>query len=473
MKSKINKNIFERSSSNSSEEAVEAVKNPEAVPASSTNSIAAEKIHLIVEAIKAGQLEARADLGGVSGADREILKDINEMLDVLVEPLNLAIEYTGMISTGNTPEKITDKYQGDFNQLKNNFNSSIDLISRIVDEFGVLINGVQEGKTDIRADSEKFSGVWRKILRGTNDVLDSLVAPTNMAAEYIDRIGRGDIPEKITDEYAGDFNEIKNSINACIDGLGGLVESSDVLRRMAVNDYNREVKGEYQGIFAETTESVNEVRQRLLNIQNISKKIAVGDYYEWLETLRKIGQRSQADEIIPALITMMENIDGLSDAVINLTNAAEEGKLDYRADTVKFEGKFNEVIQGVNNAVDAFVGPLNLMADVIARISNGDALEEVDKGYRGDFKIVENNINNCKKIVHGLVNETYHLTDAAAEGKLDVRGKADNFPGGWRGVIEGINNTIDAFVAPLNMTAEYVDRISKGDIPEKITDEYQ
>jgi hypothetical protein len=32
-----------------------------------------------------------------------------------------------------------------------------------------------------------------------------------------DRIAKGDIPKKITDNYNGDFNENKNNLNTCIE----------------------------------------------------------------------------------------------------------------------------------------------------------------------------------------------------------------------------------------------------------------
>ena len=38
--------------------------------------------------------------------------------------------------------------------------------------------------------------------------------------------------------------------------------------------------------------------------------------------------------------------------------------------------------------------------------------------------------------------------------------------------MRGVNNTLDALITPLNVSADYVDRISKGDIPPKITDVY-
>ncbi|MEZ5335862.1 MAG: hypothetical protein R2741_11820 [Methanolobus sp.] len=44
-----------------------------------------------------------------------------------------------------------------------------------------------------------------------NSCLDAFIGPLNVAAEYIDRISKGDIPPAITDSYNGDFNEIKNN----------------------------------------------------------------------------------------------------------------------------------------------------------------------------------------------------------------------------------------------------------------------
>ena len=42
----------------------------------------------------------------------------------------------------------------------------------------------------------------------------------------------------------------------------------------------------------------------------------------------------------------------------------------------------------------------------------------------------------------------------------------------FRPIVVGVNATLDAVIGPLNVAAEYVDRISKGDIPAKITDSY-
>jgi len=141
----------------------------------------------------------------------------------------------------------------------------------------MLSRAALEGKLDIRADASKHQGEYRKVVEGVNDTLDAVIGPLNVAAEYVERISRGDIPQKITDNYNGDFNEIKNNLNNCIDGLQGLVECNTILQRMAVNDQTKSVEGEYVGIYASMGEATNLVRARVLNVTNVLENIAIGN----------------------------------------------------------------------------------------------------------------------------------------------------------------------------------------------------
>ena len=74
-----------------------------------------------------------------------------------------------------------------------------------------------------RGNAQQFAGGWGELVGGVNKLIDAFVAPINVTAEYVDRISKGDIPPKITDTYNGDFNEIKNNLNSCIDVMNGLL----------------------------------------------------------------------------------------------------------------------------------------------------------------------------------------------------------------------------------------------------------
>jgi hypothetical protein len=97
-----------------------------------------------------------------------------------------------------------------------------------------------EGKLATRADAAKHQGDYRKIVEGVNKTLDAVIGPLNVAAEYVDRISKGDIPPKITDTYNGDFNTLKNNLNTCVDSVNALVADAALLGRAAVEGKNAE-----------------------------------------------------------------------------------------------------------------------------------------------------------------------------------------------------------------------------------------
>ena len=87
--------------------------------------------------------------------------------------------------------------------------------------------------------------------------------------------------------------------------------------------------------------------------------------------------------------------------------------------------------------------------------------ERITDVYKGDFNEIKNNLNQCIDVMSGLLEETDNLILATKNGKLDTRGDSDRFAGGWGDLVGGVNDLVNAFVAPFNVTAEYVDRISR------------
>ena len=112
----------------------------------------------------------------------------------MIGPLNVAANYVDRISRGDIPAKITDAYNGDFNVLKNNLNACIDAVNELVADADLLAKAAVDGKLATRADASKHQGDFRKIVQGVNDTLDAVIGPLNVAADYVDRISKGDVP---------------------------------------------------------------------------------------------------------------------------------------------------------------------------------------------------------------------------------------------------------------------------------------
>ncbi|HWR40625.1 MAG TPA: methyl-accepting chemotaxis protein [Patescibacteria group bacterium] len=340
--------------------------------------------NMLVTAAVEGRLDTRADAAKHQGDYRKVVEGVNRTLDAVIGPLNVSAEYVDRISKGDLPPKITDNYNGDFNEIKNNLNNCIDNVTALVTDANMLVTAAVEGRLDTRADAAKHQGDYRKIVEGVNRTLDAVIGPLNVSAEYVDRISKGDLPPKITDNYNGDFNEIKNNLNNCIDNVTALVTDANML-----------------------------------------------------------------------------------------VAAAVEGRLDTRADATKHQGDYRKVVEGVNRTLDAVIGPLNVSAEYVDRISKGDMPPKITDNYNGDFNEIKNNLNNCIDNINALVRDAELLSAAAVDGKLSTRANAGAHHGDYRKIVEGVNSTLDAVVEPINEAANVLKKMAQGNLQQRVQGNYR
>ncbi len=430
--------------------------------------------NMLSDAAIAGKLATRADASRHQGDFQKVVAGVNDTLDAVIGPLNVAAEYVDRISKGDIPPRITDSYNGDFNEIKNNLNVCIDAVHALVSDADMLSQAAVAGKLATRADASKHQGDFRRIVSGVNDTLDAVIGPLNVAAEYVDRISKGDIPPRITDSYNGDFNEIKNNLNVCIDTLAALIaEMNNMSKQHDLGDIDVQIAaGNYQGVYRDMAAGVN----NMVNGHIAVKKKAMACIAEFgrgnfeAELEKFPGKKAFINETIEQVRTNLKAL--IADANV-LVEAAVAGRLATRADASRHEGDFRKIVQGVNDTLDAVIGPLNVAAEYVDRISKGDIPPRITDNYNGDFNEIKLNLNNCIDIMNNLLTEADKVTRAAAEGRLDERANPDLFIGGWKELVLGVNNIVTNIVNPLMVTADYVDKVAKGVIPPQIVTEYK
>ncbi|GAB1371113.1 hypothetical protein MASR1M45_11750 [Candidatus Kapaibacterium sp.] len=429
---------------------------------------------MLANAAREGKLDTRADASKHKGDFRTIVQGVNDTLDNVIGPLNVAAEYVDRISKGDIPPKITDNYNGDFNEIKNNLNQCIDAVNLLVKDAGMLAKAAVEGKLDTRADASRHGGDFKAIVQGVNDTLDNVIGPLNVAAEYVDRIAKGDIPPKITDNYNGDFNEIKNNLNQCIDSLNGLIdEMNNMSKQHDLGDIDVVINvNKFTGAYHEMAQGVND----MVNGHIAVKKLAMGCFKEFGEgnldaDIQKLpGKKRFINETIDVV---RANIKALVTDSKLLAQAAKDGKLDTRADATKHKGEFRTIVQGVNDTLDHVIGPLNVAAEYVDRISKGDIPPKITDNYNGDFNEIKNNLNQCIDAVNVLVNDALMLVDAADKGALQTRADITHHHGDFQRIVQGVNQTLDMVVTPIEETSTVMSVFATGDLTTRILNEYQ
>jgi methyl-accepting chemotaxis protein len=155
-----------------------------------------------------------------------------------------------------------------------------------------------------------------------------------------------------------------------------------------------------------------------------------------------------------------------------LTDASKEGQLSDRGKPEQFQGAYAEIIRGVNAMLDAILLPIGEGNRILAQISSGKIDEVITQTYKGDHEKMKLAVNRVAEVMQVLEKMLLRLTRAAQEGQLSERGQPDQLQGAYADIIRGVNGLLDAVIGPLNFSAGYVDRISKGDMPPLITDNY-
>jgi PAS domain S-box-containing protein len=372
--------------------------------------------------------------------------------------------YNPILDLNGKPFKVV-KFATDITAQKTALNT-------MLADAAMLSKAAVEGRLATRADASKHQGDFRKVVEGVNATLDAVVGPLNVAADYVDKISKGEIPAKITDTYNGDFNTIKNNLNQCIDGLGALREATAVTQRMAANDYTKGVDGDYVGIFADLAKGINGAQERVRHVTSTIRKVSQGNL-EDLPEYKKIGRRSEHDELAPSLTAMMANLEALVADAGLLSKAAVEGKLSTRADASKHQGDFRKVVEGVNETLDAVIGPLNVAAKYVDDISKGNIPAKITDTYNGDFNTIKNNLNQCIDAVGALVADAGMLSKAAVEGKLATRADGSKHQGDYRKIVEGVNGTLDAVIKPVQEAGAVLKKIAGGDLTARVSGDYQ
>ncbi|OHE70034.1 MAG: hypothetical protein A2001_08945 [Treponema sp. GWC1_61_84] len=91
---------------------------------------------------------------------------------------------------------------------------------------------------------------------------------------------------------------------------------------------------------------------------------------------------------------------------------------------------------------------------ILDKVAAGDISEKMVVRSNDEFKQVAASLNLVMENVGALVAEAGMLTKAAVEGRVSTRGNADKLKGGYRDIVVGVNEIIDALVGFLdNMPA--------------------
>lgn len=323
-----------------------------------------------------------------------------------------------------------------------------------------LAESVGKGDLSDRIAPDRLSGTCALTAGNINNILDLITEPFNMAADCLETIGKGEIPEKITKEYQGGFDAVKTGINACADGLNSLKEAKDILERMKGNDYSHRIESTYEGIYGDIIGLINSVAYRVKNSIIVLKNIAKGITTD-LPALIKLGSRGPNDELVPALRMMVENVKEVEEEISFLLSSAVEGRLDARGDSSKFNGEFAKIIEGINETLDTVTAPAQESSKVLQEMAKGNLNVAVEGDYKGDNAELKYALNRTISNLLSYVSEISEVLSEIGNGNLNIAITA-NYEGNFIEIKDSLNNIITTLGQVMGNISDVSDQVASG-----------
>jgi methyl-accepting chemotaxis protein len=363
-----------------------------------------EEISRLVEASHEGRLTERGRAEEFEGNSRNVIEGVNRILDAILLPIGEGNRVLELIRGGNLREKVEIVCKGDHEKMKNAINGVHEWLTELVTFITRIANGDLTASLAKASDDDQIHE-WLLLLR-TN--ISSLIADTGMLAKAA---ADGQLDARAdASKHQGDYRKIIEGVNQTVDAIViPVVECTRVLVQISDGKVDELVSESYKGDHEKTKQAVNNIAVALQLMQK--------------EMLR-------------------------------MSDLAKEGQLSERANPDQFKGSYAEIVKGVNTTLDAIVIPVVECTRIVTQVSEGKVDELIAQTYKGDHEKLKQAVNSVAGALQDLVADTAMLAKAATDGRVGTRAEAGKHRGDYRKIIEGVNQTLEAVVAPLKSTAE-------------------
>jgi methyl-accepting chemotaxis protein len=459
---------------------------------------AMDEIARLIKSVKQGHLTERANAGVATGEFREVLTNINELLDVILLPIGEGNRILDQVAHGKVNELITETYQGDHERMKQNVNNIALVLQRFQGELAKLIEYSHKGQLEKRGNAAGFEGCYAAIIEGINQMLDAILLPIGEGNRILSQIASGRVDELIAQTYQGDHERMKQAVNNI-----ALVLQRFQAELVKLIDYSKqgqlEKRGEvtgFQGVFGDIINGINQMLDAILlpigegnrilrqiSGGNLREKVAIdckGDHqrmkdavngvHAWLQELityvtaiangdmnARMAKASGDDQIHEWLMLLKANIGGVVSDGDMMVKAAAEGKLSVRADAARHQGEYRKIVEGLNNTMEAVVGPLNMAAAHLDRLSKGDIPARISDNYAGDYNNIKISLNTLIENLSGFVIEVQEAAERVATSSSELNSSAQSLAQGaaeQASSVEEISSSMEEMSSAVKQNAD-------------------
>ncbi len=378
------------------------------------------------EEIAKGMINVHISEENYNGAYKTIVNEINALINRAANDIKNIMECVEEYSEGNIDFKCA-RFSGEKEAINIGFDKLQNNIKNVLNQTHFLTNSVAKGQLEQRADLYEFNGEWKKIIEGLNDVMDAIENPLNEFIFVLSCIEKADFSKRISLKYEGRFADISNAVNKTSNSLNYYINKiSESLNRIAERKINFKITEEYIGEFNFIKESIT------LILDNFNLLITdIDNSSELVKNKTKLLTNS-SHNISEGVYTQSEAIQKLNLIADNILSDVEdtENKVKNAGNIIKQSKEFSETVKlqmdellqtlnEINEAATFNISIINSINDIAFQsniLAVNASIEAARAGrYGKGFAIVAKEIEALANRSRKYVVQSQEILNASVE----------------------------------------------------------
>jgi methyl-accepting chemotaxis protein len=217
------------------------------------------------------------------------------------------------------------------------------------------------------------------------------------------------------------------------------------------------------------TEEVAQERHVESEMRRVFDGAMAGDLSQRFDVKAMPGYLASGCEGINGLL---ERIREVNAELNRMGQEHDRGQIDWMIGAERFQGEFRDMANGINAMVAQHISVKRKAIECLAEFGRGNFDAPLEK-FPGQKAFVNESVERIRENLRRLVGDAEGLVAAALEGRLDTRADVTRHEGGFKRVVQGINDTLDSVIGPVTEVMQVLAAVESGDLTLTISQEYK
>lgn len=277
-----------------------------------------------------------------------------------------------------------------------------------------LIEGAAAGDLNQRIDTSRYEGFMAKLGSGINELIESVVRPIRETSKVIESLAEGDLTNKMTGEYEGEFAKLRDAVNNSIENLYNM--ANDIIEATGnIASASTEIAQGNTDLSQRTEEQASSLEETASSMEELTSTVKQNADNSRQANQLSSGAREKAEkggDVVGRAISAMAEINSSSKKIADIIGVIDEIAFQtnllalnaaVEAARAGEQGRGFAVVAGeVRNLAQRSAGAAKEIKSLIQ-----DSVGKVEEGSRL--------VDESGKTLEEIVNEVKKVSDIIAE----------------------------------------------------------